>query len=266
MSDNQCWRHTYIYLFTVKLLLHHLLSLLRDRHQSIDKQLGDTWYQLHHSSHSHTKEQYLLDVHLSQSTNQGSNNHTQYQWLTQHTELLLQSLCINIQLRESGNHIEALVHQHSKWCKALNKWLWDRNSLHTLIVALELRSRKVSHHQCVDIAHDSSKVSPCQTLVHHKVSHCTDKGEVPVVPQVDIYGTCGLGYQHQEVNPQTDGDNQRAYSRVIGHSCSSRPTHIEHAKLQIIQTRNLRKRATEVISQQGCYNAQTYKSHTHIKS
>ena len=44
-----------------------------------------------------------------------------------------------------------------------------------------------------------SSVAPEQTLTHHKVSHCTDKGEVPVVPEVDIYGTCCLGNQHQKV-------------------------------------------------------------------
>ena len=266
MTNNQSWRHADIYFLTVELILYNLLSLLRDRHKSVDKEFGDTWNKLHNSTHGNTKEQNLLDIKLSQSSNQCTNDYTKYQWLAKHSELLLKSLSIDIELRETRNHIEALIDEHSEWSETLNERLWDRDSLHTLVVALELRSSKVCHNQRVDVAHDSGKIAPCQALIHNEISYRANEGEVPVVPQVDIYGTCGLGNEHQEVNTQTNGDNQSSNCCVISYCCCSRPTHIENAKLEVVEARNLAKRATEIVGKKGCNNTQTYESHTYVKS
>ena len=189
MTDHQCRRHADIHFLTSPFLLHHLLRLLGNRFQTVDKEFRDTRYQLHHGTHRHTQEHHLLDVQLCHSTNQGTHDDTQYDGFTQHTELPLQSLGIDVELRETRNLVEQPVDADGKGRKALTERLRDGDALHIIVIALELRSCQVGHHQRDDIADDGGEIAPHQTLVHHEIGHSPDKGEVPVVPQVDIHRT-----------------------------------------------------------------------------
>ena len=115
---------------------------------------------------------------------------------------------------------------------------------------LELISCEVGHYEGDDIAHDSSKITPQQALIHHEIGHGTDKGKMPVVPQVNINGSRELENQHQQIDAQTDGDNQRSYGSTVGHSCRSRPTHVKHLQLQVVKLRDGFQGAVEVGSEQ----------------
>ena len=227
MTDNQGRTHTDMNLLAVKLGLHQLLCLLRDRLQTVDKQGCNTRNQLHHSTHRYTQEENLLDIELGCPTYQGTYDNTEYQWLTEHTKLLLQSLCIDIELREARNHIEEFIENDSEWHETLAEWLRNRDTIQ-IVIFLESVGCQVCTNQRVDVADDSCEIAPKQTLAHHEVSHCTDKGEVPVVPEVDIYGTCCLGNQHQEVDTQTYWDNQCAHCCIVSYSCSCRPSHVKN--------------------------------------
>ena len=230
MTNHQGRTHTDMHLLAVELGLHQFLGLLRDRLQTVNKQGSDTRNQLHHGSHGHTEEENLLDVELCCPTNQGSHDNTQNQWLTQHTKLLLQSLCIDIELRETRNHIHCLVEEDGEWHEALAEWLRNGDTVQ-VVVLLELLCGQICTYQCNDVADDGCKVPPKQTLTHHEVSHGTDKGEMPVVPEVDVHRTGGLGYQHQEVDSQADWDNQGTHRCVISHGSGCRPTHVKHVQL-----------------------------------
>ena len=94
MTNHQCWRHADIHLLASPLLLDHLLRLLGNRLQTVDEELRDSRDQLHHGTHRHTEEEHLLDVELGHGTNQRTNDHTEHDRLTQHTELPLQSLSV----------------------------------------------------------------------------------------------------------------------------------------------------------------------------
>ena len=65
---------------------------------------------------------------------------------------------------------------------------------------LELLGRQVGHDQCDDVADDGSKIAPQQRLAHDEISHSANKGEVPVVPEVNIDCAGALGKQHQQVD------------------------------------------------------------------
>ena len=67
-----------MHLHSTKTLLGHLLRLLSNGFQTIDKERRDTRYEFHDTTHRHTKEQYFLDVHLSRPTNEHANDHTQH--------------------------------------------------------------------------------------------------------------------------------------------------------------------------------------------
>ena len=235
MTYHEGRRHTDIHLLSSPLLLYHLLGLLGNRLQTVDEEFRDAGYQFHHGTHGHTEEQHFLDIHLGHSTNQGTHDDTQHDRLTEYTELLFQAIGIDIKFREAGNPVEQPVDADGKGRKALAERLGNRDTVHIVVVALELLGRQVGHHQGDDIADDGSEIAPSQALIHHEVSHGSDKGEVPVVPQVDIHCARAFCDKQQEVHTQTDGDDQCAHRRVIGHCRSSRPTHVEHAELQVVQ-------------------------------
>ena len=266
MTDHQCGRHADIHLLAGPLLLHHLLRLLCNRLQTVDEELRDTRNQFHHSTHRHTQEQHFLNVQLGHGTDQRSDNHTKHDRLAQHTKLLLQTLGIDIELREAGNLVKQPVDADGKGRKALTERLGNGDAIHIVVIALELRGRQIGHHQRVDVTHDGGEVAPSQTLVHHEVGHSPDKGEVPVVPKVDVDRTRTFGNKQQEVYAQTDGDDQRTHSRVISDSGGSRPAHVEHAELQVVKTRDLTQRTAEVVRQQGRHDAKANETDTHIKT
>ena len=239
MSDDKSWRHSDEDFLAVEPAFHHLLCLLRNGHKSVDEEPGNARNEFHHSSHCDAEEQYLLDVHLSQHANQCSYNHAQDKGFAKHAKLLLQAFCIDVELREPGYEVETFVDEYGKGCEALAERLRDGYALHALVVALELGSSQVGHYECVDVANDCGKIAPNQALVHHEISYCSDKGVVPIVPQVDVDCTCGFGDEHQEIYAQTDGDDEGSNGSVISHSSCSRPTHVEHAELQVVEAGNL---------------------------
>ena len=89
---------------------------------------------------------------------------------------------------------------------------------------------------------------------------------MPVVPQVDVHRAGTLRDEEQEVDAQTDGDDQRADGGVIGHGGGSRPAHVEHAELQVVEFADGRQRTAEVVGQQGRHDAQTHETDTHIEA
>ena len=265
MTDNQGRTHTDVYLLAVELGLDQLLCLLRDRLQTIDKERGDTRNQLHHSSHGYTQEENLLDIQLSCPTNQGTYDDTENQWFAEHAKLLLQSLCIYIELRETRNHIQELVEDDGEWHETLAEWLRNRDSIQ-VVVLLKLVGGQVCTYQCNHIADDGCEVSPKQALAHHEVSYGTDECEMPVVPEVDVYRTGGLGNQHQEVDTQADWDNQGTHRSIISYGSSCRPPHIKHIQLQVIDVGDSLQRVIEVGSQQSCHHTQSHETHTYEES
>ena len=235
MTYHEGRRHTDIHLLASPLLLYHLLGLLGNRLQTVDEEFRDAGYQFHHGTHGHTEEQHFLDIHLGHSTNQGTHDDTQHDRLTEYTELLFQAIGIDIKFREAGNPVEQPVDADGKGRKALTERLRDGDSIHIIIILLEFIGSQVCHHQCDNVAHDSGEIAPYQTLIHHEVSHSPDKGEVPVVPQVDIHRSGTLGDKQQEIDTQTDWDDQCTHCRVISYCSCCRPSHIEHPKLQVVE-------------------------------
>ena len=230
MTNHQGRTHTDVNLLTVELGLYQLLSLLRNWLQTIDKQRGDTRNQLHHCSHGYTEEENLLDIELCSPTNQGTYDDTENQWFAEHAKLLLQSLCINIKLRETRNHIQEFIEDDGEWHETLAEWLRNRDTIQ-IVILLELFCSEVCTYQCYHIADDGCKISPKQTFTHYEVSHGTDKCKVPVVPKIDVHRTGGFGYQHQEVDTQADWDNQSTHCCIISYGSCCRPTHVKHVQL-----------------------------------
>ena len=159
MTDDQSRRHTDVYLHSSEALLGNLLSLLGNGFQTIDEQTGDTRNEFHHSSHCYTEEQNLLDVELCCPTDESTNDNTKHQRFSQHTELLLQSLSINVEFRETRNAVEQPVDDNGEYREALTERLWNANALQ-VVVLLELLSSKVCHNEGDDVAHDSCEIAP----------------------------------------------------------------------------------------------------------
>ena len=199
-------------------------------------------------------------------TYQGTNDDTKHQRFTQYTELLLQSLGIDIQFRETRDTVEQPVDGDGKRGKTLTERLRNRDSLHILVVALETVGCQVSHHQRDDIAADGSEIAPKQALVHHEISHGTNEGKMPVVPQVDIHRAGTLRYQQQEIDTQANGDNQCTHRCIVSHSGSSRPSHVKNLQVQVEDLGDGIQRGIEIGCQQSRHDAQSNKTDTHIKT
>ena len=103
MTDNQGWAHTNVYLLAVELGLYKFLGLLRDRLQTLYKERCDTWDKLHNCTHCNTEEEHLLDIKLCCPTNEHTYDNTKNERLAQYAKLLLHSLCIDVELRETWN-------------------------------------------------------------------------------------------------------------------------------------------------------------------
>ena len=203
---------------------------------------------------------------MGSRTNQGTHDDTQHQRFAQHAELLFQTLSINVELREAGDAVEQPVDSDGKRRKTLTERLRNADTVHILIVALEAVCRQVCHHQRHNIAADGSEIAPQQRLIHHEVGYSTDKGEVPIVPQVNVHRTCTLGNKQQEVDAQADGNNQCANGCIIGHSGGGRPSHVEHSQIQIENLGDCIKGCVEVGSQQSRDDAQAHKTDTNIQA
>ena len=205
-------------------------------------------------------------VEVRKSTNQGSHNHTKHNRFAQHTKLFLQAIRINIQFRETRNAVKQPVDDNGKRSETLAERLRNADAVHLLIISLELLRSQVSHHQRDDVAHDGSKITPQHALPHHKISHSTDEGKMPVIPQIDVHRTCTLRHEQQEIDAKTDGDDERTHSRVVSHSGSSRPSHVKHLQVEVKNLRDAVERAVEVGGQQSRDDAKPHKTDTHIES
>ena len=250
----------------VELTLDHLLRLLGDGFQTLDKETGDTGNEFHNGTHRDSQKENLLDIELSQTTDEGTNNDAQHQRFTQHAELLLQAVGIDIQAVEAWNHIKRFADNQGKRHKALTERLRDADALPLWIVFLELVGCKVCHHERDNIAHNGGKVAPRQRLVHHEICHSTNEGEVPVVPEVDIDSTRTLGDDQQEVDTQTDRNDECANRCIVSHSSCSRPPHIKNLQLQVVQLADSTQRTTKVRSKQGGDDSQADETHADIQS
>ena len=200
MTNNKCRTHANKNFLTIPFFLHHFLCFFCNRLQTVNKQLGDTGNQFHHSTHRYTEEKYLLDIQLGHGTNQGTHNHTQHQRLTEHAELLLQSFGINIEFGESGNFIQQPVDTDGKSRETLAERLRNGDTVHIVVITLELLGGQVGHYQCNDVAHNCGEITPSQALVHYKISHGTNESKMPIVPQINVHRAGCLCNQHQEVD------------------------------------------------------------------
>ena len=89
---------------------------------------------------------------------------------------------------------------------------------------------------------------------------------MPIVPQVNIDCPCGFGYQHQEVDAQANRDYQCADGGIVSHRSRSRPSHVKHIQLQVINIRNRLQRVVEVSCQQSGNNPEPDEAHTYKES
>ena len=265
MTNDQCRRHANINFLALELLLHHFLSLFRNGFQSIDEEACDAWYQFHHCTHRHTQRQYCLDVQLGSNTNEDAHNDTQHQRFAQDTKLLLQSLGIHIQFGKARNQVKPFVNQHSKGGETLAERLRNRDA-RQVIMGLKLLGSQVSHNKRDNIANDGSEIAPCQRLTHHKVSHSTDKGEMPIIPEINVYGTCTFSNKEQEVDTKQNRDNQGAYGRIVSHSGSSRPSHVKHLQRPLIEVGYILQRRGEIICQQFRNHIESHETNAHIET
>ena len=249
MADNESGAHTDVDLLAVELRLNQLLCLLRNGLQSLNEERCDTWDKLHNGTHCNAEEEHLLDVKLCCPTDEHTYDYTQYERFAEHAKLLLHALSIDVELREARNAVESLVEDDGERHEALAERLRNRYAVE-VVMLLELLGCKVGTYQSVDVADDGCEVAPQQALAHHKVNNGTDECKMPVVPKVDIDSTCGLGDEHEEVYAKTDGDDERTDSGVVSHSGSSRPTHVKHVELQMIDFGDALERIVEVGGEQ----------------
>ncbi len=199
MSYNESRTHAYMNLLAVEFGLYQFLRLFRDRFQTVNEERCDARYKLHYCTHGDTEEQYLLDIEFGSHTDKGTHDNTQDKRLTQYTELLLQSVCVNVEFGETGNHVEHLVYEDSKRHETLAEGLGNGDTVE-VVIFLELLCREIRTHQRNNIAHDGSKVSPHQALAHNEISDSPYESEVPVIPQVDVDSACRLGNEHQQIH------------------------------------------------------------------
>ena len=74
---------------------------------------------------------------------------------------------------------------------------------------------------------------------------------MPVVPQVDIDGTCGLRNDHEEIDAEADRNDECAYGSVVSDRGCSGPTHVEDAQVEREDVLNGLQRVLEVVGQEG---------------
>ena len=270
MTDDEGGAHADVHLLAVELLLHHLLSLLADRHQTVDEELGDTRNQLHDSTHDDAKRENRLGsvaipfLH-AEGSDEGAHDDTEDERFAQHAELLLQSFGVDVELREARYLVQEPVDTDGKGHEALAERLRDADAVE-LIVLLELLCREVSHNQSEHIADDSGEVAPSEALVLDEIHYGADEGEVPIVPQVDVHRACGFRQHHQEVHTQTNRYDQCADGGVVSHGSSCRPSHVEDAELQVVDLRDVFQRAVEVSRQQCRDDAEANETDAYIKT
>ena len=111
--------------------------------------------------------------------------------------------------------------------------LWNRDTLHFIIELLKSGSSHIRHYQCNDVADDCCEESP-EDIVGSKINDRSDKGEMPVVPKVDVDSAGCFGKQHQQVNAQTNRDNKSTDRGVVGNCCCRRPSHVENSQFQSV--------------------------------
>ena len=163
-----------------------------------------------------------------------THNDAEHQRLAEHSKLLLQSLRVDIELAESRYFLQEPINANDERQEALAERLWHRDSIKILVITLELRGRAVGNNQRDDIANDRREVAPIEVLVENEVDHSADKGEMPIVPEVDVHRACSFCKQHQQVYTQANGDNEHTHGRVVSHGCCGWPSHIKHLEVEVI--------------------------------
>ena len=133
--------------------------------------------------------------------------------------------------------------------------LRNRNTVHILVELLEFLCSEIRDNQRNDVANYSCEEAP-QQAVRSEVGQRADKGEMPVVPQVDIDRFGRPRQQHQQVNAQTNRDNQRAYRSIVGYTGGRGPSHIENLELQIINIDNAVQSRAEGGGQQSGHDGE----------
>ena len=161
--------------------------------------------------------------------------------------------------------VQRLVDEDGKRNEALAERLGNGDTVQ-VIIFLEFLGCEVGTYQCDDIADDGCKVAPCQAFAHNEVGYSADESKMPVVPQVNVHGTSGLGDKHQQVYAQTDGDDQCTYGRVVGYGSCGRPTHVENVQLQVVEVGNGFQGIVEVGSQQGGNYTQAHETDSYAKA
>ena len=89
---------------------------------------------------------------------------------------------------------------------------------------------------------------------------------MPVVPKINVDRACSLGEEHQQVDSEAHGDDERSHGRVVGNGCGSGPAHVEYMQLQIVDADHRVESRAEAGCEPGGDYRQSHESYTHLKS
>ncbi|MCQ2259499.1 MAG: hypothetical protein MJZ41_16165 [Bacteroidaceae bacterium] len=89
---------------------------------------------------------------------------------------------------------------------------------------------------------------------------------MPIVPEVDIDGSCTSKKHKKKVDSQTHRNDERAHCRVIRNRCCCRPSHVKHIERKAECFNNGRKCRAQRLSQETCDDSESDKTHTYKKS
>ena len=84
-----------------------------------------------------------------------------------------------------------------------------------------------------------------------KIHNSPDKGEVPIVPKVDIDRTGSLDEEEQQIDTEAHRDDKSSYSSIVGNSGRCRPAHVKDLKLKIVDFDDPVKRGAKTRSKKG---------------
>ena len=222
---------------TLEFACYQLACGVADGFQAFDEEHRDARNEFHHRAHLDAQAEDVgdfVDNFIPGAAGEASDAHADYntekQRLAEHAEFAFQSLGVDFQTVHAGNLVETLVYGPCKGHKTCAERLWNRDSVHAVVESLEFLGRDIGQDKRDDIADYGTEESP-RERVAGEVDYGADEGEVPVVPEVDVDGARGLGEEHQKVDAQTHGDDERAHGSVVGHRGGCGPSHVEHLEL-----------------------------------
>ena len=246
MSDDESRGHTDVELLvSSEFLCDEFARGFRDRLETFNEESCDAWDEFHDSTHLDTESEgcrdvvdEFLSVLASEASDDNTDDDTEEERFSEESELLLHSLCIDVELIEAWNAVEHLTNADGDRREALTERLWDGYAFHAWIEFLELLGGHVGKDEGDDIADDGGEETP-HDAVGEEIDYGTDECEMPVVPQVDVHRACEASEQQQEVDTEANWDDECAHGGVVSHGCGCRPSHVEDVKLEVVDFNHL---------------------------